>query len=153
MRILAVDPGSKRVGVAISDPTATIAQALVTIPAEPAGTLTSRLVEIAVAQEAKRIVVGLPRRLDGTRGPEAAAAEVLAASIRRASGLPVELVDERFSSVAAERSLIEGGVRREKRRHTVDRVAAALLLQSHLDGRKSRAGAGASGPKDDPAGR
>jgi putative Holliday junction resolvase len=153
MRILAVDPGSKRVGVAISDPTATIAQALMTIPAEPHGTLPSRLAKIAVAHQAERIVVGLPRRLDGTRGPEAAAAEVLAASIRRASGLPVELVDERFSSVAAERSLIEGGVRREKRRHTVDRVAATLMLQSHLDGRKSRAGTGASAPKDDPAGR
>jgi putative Holliday junction resolvase len=124
-----------------------------TIPAEPTGTLAARLVEIAAAQEAERIVVGLPRRLDGTRGPEAAAAEVLAASIRRASGLPVELVDERFSSVAAERSLIQGGVRREKRRQTVDRVAAALMLQSHLDSRKSRGGAGASAPEDDPAGK
>src|SRR5713226_8655000 len=151
MRILAVDPGSKRVGVAVSDPTATIAQALTTIPAEPADTLASRLTEIALAQEARRIVVGLPRRLDGTRGPEADAAEVLAASIRRASCLPVELVDERMTSVAAERSLIEGGVRREKWRHTVDRVAAALMLQSHLDRRKSRAGACA--PKDDRAGR
>lgn len=152
MRILAVDPGSKRVGIAVSDPTATIAQALMTIPAQPAGTLASRLVEIARAHDASRIVVGLPRRLDGTRGPEAAAAEDLAGSIRRASGLPVELVDERFSSVAAERSLIEGGVRRDKRRHTVDRVAAALMLQAHLDGRKTRAGHGSRAPEDDPAG-
>jgi putative Holliday junction resolvase len=136
MRILAVDPGSKRVGLAISDPTATIAQALATVPAEPAGTLASRLAEIAAAQEARRIVVGLPRRLDGTRGPEAAAAEALADSIRRASGLPVELVDERLTTVAAERSLIEGGVRRAKRRASVDRVAAALLLQAHLDRRR-----------------
>jgi putative holliday junction resolvase len=152
MRILAVDPGSRRVGVAVSDPTATIAQALMTIPAEPAGTLASRLAEIAMAHEATRIVVGLPRRLDGTRGPEAAAAEELAGSIRRASGLPVELVDERFSSVAAERSLIEGGLRREKRRHTVDRVAAALMLQAHLDRRKLRAGPVSGAPQDDAAG-
>ena len=152
MRILAVDPGSKRVGVAISDPTATIAQALMTIPAEPARTLPSRLAEIASAHEAQRIVVGLPRRLDGTRGPEAAAAEALAGALRQASGLPVELVDERLSSVAAERSLIEGGVRREQRRITVDRVAAALMLQAHLDRRKAGAGRGARGHKGDPAG-
>jgi putative pre-16S rRNA nuclease len=153
MRILAVDPGSKRVGVALSDPSATIAQALVTIRAEPSGTLASRLAEIARTHEAGLIVVGLPRRLDGSRGPEAAAAETLAASIRRASGLPVELVDERFSSVAAERSLVEGGVRRAKRRATVDRVAAALMLQAHLDRRKSRAATGRRVPtsKDQPA--
>ena len=134
---MAIDPGSKRVGVALSDPTATIAQALVTVPAQPASTLVSRLAEIARAHEAERIVVGLPLRLDGTQGPEAIAARELAAGIRKASGLPVELVDERMTSVAAERSLVEGGVRREKRRLTVDRVAAALLLQAHLDRRRS----------------
>jgi len=152
MRILGVDPGSKRVGVAVSDPTATIAQALITIPAEPARTLATRLAQIARTHEAERIVVGLPRRLDGTRGPEAAAAEALASSIRKASGLPVELVDERLSTVAAERSLVEGGMRREKRRLTVDRVAAALMLQAHLDRRKSGVGQGARSRKGDPTG-
>jgi putative Holliday junction resolvase len=151
MRILAVDPGSKRVGVAISDPTATIAQALMTVPAHPASTLASRLAEIARSQEASRIVVGLPRRLDGTRGPEAAAAEKLADSIRRASGLPVELVDERLTTVAAERSLVGGGMRREKRRLTVDRVAAALMLQAHLDRRRTAPDRGAPTSGDDPA--
>lgn len=138
MRILAVDPGSKRVGLAVSDPTETIAQALSTIPAEPGDTLTTRLAEIAKAHEARRIVVGLPLRLDGTRGPEAAAAKQLADALRQASGLPVELVDERMTTAAAERSLIAGGVRREKRRLVVDGVAATLLLQGHLD--RKRAG-------------
>lgn len=133
MRILAVDPGSKRVGLAVSDPTATIAQALSTVPAEPGDTLASRLAEIARTHEARRIVVGLPLRLDGTRGPEAAAAKQLADAVRKASGLPVELVDERMTTAAAERSLIAGGVRREKRRLVVDGVAATLLLQGHLD--------------------
>ncbi len=137
MRILAVDPGSKRVGLAVSDPTATIAQALSTVPAEPAATLASRLAEIAKAQDARRIVVGLPLRLDGRRGPEAVAAKELADRLRQESGLPVELVDERLTTAAAERSLIAGGVRREKRRLSVDRVAATLLLQGHLD-RKNR---------------
>jgi putative Holliday junction resolvase len=133
VRILAVDPGSKRVGIAVSDPSATIAQALATVPAEPAATLASRLTEIAKAHDARRIVVGLPLRLDGRRGPEAVAAKELADRLRQESGLPVELVDERLTTAAAERSLIAGGVRREKRRLSIDRVAATLLLQGHLD--------------------
>jgi putative pre-16S rRNA nuclease len=134
---MAVDPGSKRVGIALSDPSATIAQALATLPAEPAGTLVARLAEMAQTHGAERIVVGLPRRLDGTRGPEAVAAQELADHLRKASGLPVEMVDERLTSVAAERALIADGVRREKRRLTVDRVAAALMLQAHLDRRRA----------------
>ena len=133
MRVLAVDPGSKRVGIAVSDPTGTIAQPLTTIDAEPPETLAARLAELAAAHEAKRIVVGLPRRLDGSHGPAAKAARELADSMRKASGLPVELVDERLTTVAAERSMLAAGARRAKRHATVDRVAAALLLQSHLD--------------------
>jgi len=135
-RVLAVDPGSKRVGIAVSDPTGTIAQPLTTVDAEPHSTLAQRLVEIARANEAARIVVGLPRRMDGSYGPEAKAARELADAVRKASGLPVELADERLTTVAAERSMLEGGARRAKRRATVDRVAAALLLQSHLDRKK-----------------
>ena len=134
---MAVDPGSKRVGLAVSDPTGTIAQALSTIAAEPADTLPERLAEIAKSQEAQRIVVGLPLRLDGTHGPEAAAARRLASGLRQVSGLPVELVDERLTTAAAERSLIAGGVRREKRRLSIDRVAATLLLQGHLDSQRA----------------
>jgi putative holliday junction resolvase len=137
LRILAIDPGSKRVGLALSDPTATIAQALTTVPAEPVGTLPSRIAKIARDNEAARIVVGLPKRLDGSRGPEARAAQELADAVRKESGLPVELVDERLTTVAAERSLIAGGVRRAKRRLSVDRVAATLILQAHLDRRRA----------------
>jgi putative Holliday junction resolvase len=137
MRILAVDPGSKRVGLALSDPTGTIAQALTTVSADPGETLPSRLVQIARANDAGKIVVGLPLRLDGSSGPEAAAARKLADELRVASGLPVELVDERLTTAAAERAMISTGMRRAKRRTTVDRVAAALLLQSHLDRRRA----------------
>jgi putative Holliday junction resolvase len=133
---MAVDPGSKRVGVAISDPSATIAQALATVPAEPHGSLASRLAEIAVKNDAARIVVGLPLRMNGSHGPEAKAARELADALRKASGLPVELVDERLTTVSAERSMIEGGASRAKRRAGVDRVAATLLLQSHLDSKR-----------------
>jgi putative Holliday junction resolvase len=137
VRTLAVDPGTKRVGIAVSDPTGTIAQALTTIDAAPAESLAARLAEVAEQQGAGRIVVGMPRRMDGSYGPEAKAAIALADGIRQASGLPVELVDERLTTVAAERSLLEGGVRRAKRRQSVDRVAAAMLLQSHLDRRRA----------------
>jgi putative Holliday junction resolvase len=125
------------VGLALSDPTATIAQALTTVPAEPQATLAVRIAQIARSNEAARIVVGLPRRLDGSHGPEAKAAQRLADEIRKESALPVELVDERLTTVAAERSLIAGGVRRDKRRATVDRVAATLMLQAHLDRRRA----------------
>lgn len=137
MRTLAVDPGSKRVGLALSDPTGTIAQALPAVPAEPEATLASRVAEIAKTHDARIIVVGLPLRLDGTHGPEAAAARRLAHGIRQASRLPVELADERLTTAAAERSLIAGGVKRAKRRLTVDGVAATLLLQSHLDSKRA----------------
>lgn len=133
VRVIAIDPGTKRVGVAVSDPTGTIAQALTTVQAEPKDTLVARLTQIATDQEATRIVVGLPRRLDGSYGPEAKSALELADELRKASRLPVELVDERLTTVAAERSLVAGGVRRAKRRLSVDRVAATLLLQTHLD--------------------
>lgn len=136
MRILAVDPGSRRVGLALSDPTATIAQALATVPAEPAESLPSRIAEIAARHDVERLIVGLPLRLDGTHGPEAKLATRLAAAIRRESGLPVELVDERMTTAAAERALISGGVKREQRRQGVDRVAATMLLQGHLDHRR-----------------
>jgi putative holliday junction resolvase len=137
VRILAIDPGSKRVGLALSDPSATIAQALATVPAEPSASLAARIAQIAKTSEAARIIVGLPRRLDGSRGPEANAAQALADAIRKKSGLPVEMVDERLTTVAAERSLIAAGVRRDKRRLSVDRVAATLLLQAHLDHRRA----------------
>jgi putative Holliday junction resolvase len=94
------------------------------------------LAQIAKAQEASRIVVGLPLRLDGRHGPEAKAAQELAGRLRKASGLPVELVDERLTTAAAEKSLIAGGVRREKRRMSIDGVAATLLLQGHLDSKR-----------------
>ena len=83
-------------------------------------------------------MVGLPLRLDGTHGPEAKEAAGLAAELRRAAGLPVELLDERLTTAAAERALISGGMKRERRRREVDRVAATMLLQGHLDRRRPR---------------
>jgi len=137
-RVMAVDPGSRRVGVAVSDPTGTIAQPLSVVAAEPAGTLVERLAALARAHEVAELVVGLPRRMDGGQGPQARAARTLAGDLRRATGLPVTLVDERLTSVAAERALLAGGASRARRRQLSDQVAAALILQSHLDATRSR---------------
>lgn len=139
-RVLAVDPGSRRVGVAVSDPTGTVARPLAQVPAEPSTSLAQRLVRLAQEQEAEALVVGLPRRLDGSQGPEARAARELAAQLRELSGLPVTLVDERLTSVAAERALIAAGEKRARRRGLSDQVAAALILQQHLDMRNRRNG-------------
>ena len=141
-RILAVDPGSKRVGLAVSDPTQTIATALSTEPAEPESDLPSRLAVIAADQEAERIVVGLPREMNGSRGPAAAASERLAARLRAIAGVPVETFDERLTTAAAERSMIDAGARRKTRRQAIDRVAATLLLQGYLDRRRATKRAG-----------
>jgi putative Holliday junction resolvase len=142
MRILAVDLGSKRVGLAVSDPTGTIASPLTTVAADPDESLPERLAGIATEQEAERIVVGLPREMSGARGPAAAGAERLAARLRTAAGLPVETFDERLTTAAAERSLLEGGLKRAARRQAIDRVAAAMLLQTYLDRKKSARRAG-----------
>jgi putative Holliday junction resolvase len=139
-RVLALDPGTRRIGVAISDPTGTIAQPLTTVPAEPAASLVARLAALAAEREVERLVVGLPRRMDGGLGPEARAARALAEDLRHATGLPVSLVDERLTSVAAERTLLAGGASRARRRQLTDQVAAALILQTYLDRSAPRGG-------------
>src|SRR5262245_58411324 len=137
-RILAVDPGSRRVGVAVSDPTGTIAQPLTVLSAHPADTLIERLTTLTREQEATALVVGLPRRLDGRLGPEAEAALGLADQLRRATGLEVTMVDERLTSAAAERALLSSGASRARRRRLSDQVAAALILQTFLDSARPR---------------
>ena len=132
MRVLAVDLGSRRVGLARSDETGTIAEPLGVIPADPAETLVARLAAAASEAGAVEVVVGLPRRLDGSLGPEAHVARETARLLQQVSRLPVSLVDERLSTVQAERSLIAAGARRARRKAAVDGVAAALILQTYL---------------------
>jgi putative Holliday junction resolvase len=134
-RVLGLDPGSKRIGVAVSDPLGLTAQPHGVLDAT-ASDLKERLQELVAELEVDRIVVGLPVSLDGGEGPAAEEARRFAAQVREATGLPVELFDERFSSLTAERVLVEAGMRREKRRGARDRVAAAVFLQAYLDGRR-----------------
>jgi putative Holliday junction resolvase len=139
-RVLAVDPGSRRVGVALSDPEETIAQPLTSLAAEPRESLPARLAALAREHDAAELVVGLPRRLDGGQGPEAREARDLGERLRRLTGLRVTMVDERLTSVAAERALLATGTRRARRRELSDQVAAALILQTHLEARRRRRG-------------
>jgi putative holliday junction resolvase len=135
-RIVAIDPGTKRLGLAVSDPGEVIAQPVGVLAAQPESTLVERLAGKISELEGEELVVGLPRRLDGIRGPEAIAAEALARQLRQATGLRVTLVDERLTSVAAERSLRAAGRKRARRRELTDPVAAALILQTHLERRR-----------------
>jgi putative Holliday junction resolvase len=134
MRILALDHGTKRIGVAVSDETRTIAQPLEFIPAEPFADFLERLKQLIREKEVDLILIGLPRNMDGSYGPAAQKVEAFVAVLRSAVTVPIKSWDERLTSAQANRILIEGRVRREKRKAKVDQMAAAILLQSYLDG-------------------
>jgi putative Holliday junction resolvase len=145
MRVLGVDPGTVRVGLALSDERGAIASPHATL--QPRGREHAvQLVAVVVRETgAERVVVGLPLRLDGGESESSRRARWLAARIGEVAGVPVALWDERLTSVAAERHLADAGARGKKRRGAVDRVAAALLLQSYLDAQG--AGAWPSSPE------
>ena len=133
MRILALDHGTKRIGVAVSDETRTIAQPLEYILAEPFADFLERLKKILAEKEVDFILVGMPRNMDGSYGPAAQKVEVFVAALKSAVTAPIKLWDERLTSAMANRAMIQGGVRRDKRKEKVDAMAAAILLQSYLD--------------------
>ena len=133
MRILALDHGTKRVGVAISDELKMIAQPLEFIPAEPVADFLERLKELIQQKEVELLLLGLPRNMDGSYGPAALKVQEFAAVLKDKIAVPVKLWDERLTSAQAHRFLIQGGVRRKERKEKVDKTAAAILLQSYLD--------------------
>jgi putative Holliday junction resolvase len=134
-RVLGIDVGSVRVGLAVSDETCTLASPLATVPNNP-HTIWTRIAGEMEDRQVERVVVGLPRKLDGSEGDAAEQARGFAAELQRRVAAPVEFWDERFTTTIAERSLIESGVRRRRRREVIDAVAAAVLLQSWLDARR-----------------
>jgi putative Holliday junction resolvase len=133
MRILALDIGARRVGVAVSDPLGWTAQGLPTLARENDPQLIEAVRGIVRELDVERVVIGLPRNMNGTVGPQAQKALAFADALRTALELPVDTWDERLTTVAAERSLAEGGLGGWKRRRSVDRVAAQLILQGFLD--------------------
>lgn len=133
MRILAIDHGTKRIGIAVSDELKMIAQPLEFVPAEPFSEFLERLKAIIREKEVEMILVGMPRNMDGSYGPAALKAQEFSAVLKSKVAIPIEMWDERLTSAQAQRFLIEGGVRRAERKRKVDKTAAAILLQSYLD--------------------
>jgi len=133
MRILALDYGTVRVGVAVSDELKIIAQPLEFIAAQPAEGLLARLQQILREKEVELIIIGLPRNMNGSDGPAAESARRFAETLRQSVPQPIKMLDERLTSVQANRLLIQAKVRRAEQKKKVDMMAAAILLQSYLD--------------------
>jgi putative Holliday junction resolvase len=133
MRILALDHGTVRIGVALSDELKMIASPLEFIPAEPFADFLTRLKQLLQEKEVEQIIVGLPRNMDGSFGPAAEKVRDFITTLKTEVNLPIRTWDERLTSSQANRILIEGNVRRDKRKEKVDGMAAAILLQSYLD--------------------
>lgn len=136
MRVLGIDLGSKRIGVAVSDRTGTIASPLTVIqrsgsPARDHQTIAKLVLE----EEAEAVVVGLPLNMNGSEGPAAKAAIAEAKALATVVGVPVHTSDERRTTVTADRAMMEAGMNAQARRKVVDKIAAAVLLQHWLDGR------------------
>ena len=133
MIVLGIDYGLARTGVAASDPMGILASPVTVLHEANRKKLAAALAEIARERGAGKLILGLPLRTDGTRGDKALACEALADLLRAQSGLPVELWDERFSTVSAHQALSAANVRGKQRKDTVDAVAAVIILQSYLD--------------------
>lgn len=141
MRIMGLDFGSKTVGVAVSDAMFVTAQGVETIPRKSPGKLRqtlARVEELIVEYQVEQIVLGFPKNMNNTEGERCEKTLQFKEMLERRSGLPVVLWDERLTTVAAERTLMESGVRRERRKSYVDKIAAVLILQSYLDAQAFR---------------
>jgi putative holliday junction resolvase len=134
-RLLAIDLGEVRVGLAVSDPGQVLASPAETlqVPRNADGPTLDALVNAAVRHEAAGLVVGLPRKLDGREDDAARRARWFAERLRARTGLPVALRDERFTTVEAERVMLDADVSRAGRKESIDKVAASVLLQGVLE--------------------
>lgn len=136
MRIMGLDYGSKTVGVAVSDALLLTAQAVETIcrPQETKLRRTlARIEELCREYGVERIVLGFPKNMNNTIGDRAEKSLEFAEMLKRRTGLPVVMWDERLTTVAAERTLVESGIRREHRKEHIDQIAAVFILQGYLD--------------------
>ena len=141
MRIMGLDYGSKTVGVAVSDALLLTAQAVETIsrPQETKLRRTlARIEEMCREYEIEKIILGFPKNMNNTIGDRAEKSLEFAEMLKRRTGLPVVMWDERLTTVAAERTLMESGVRREHRKEHIDQIAAVFILQGYLDAESNR---------------
>ena len=141
MRIMGLDFGSRTVGVAISDPLGITAQGIEIIRRERESMLRhtlSRLEELIVEYQVDEIVLGFPKNMNDTVGERAQKSLEFKDKLERRTGLPVTMWDERLTTVAADRAMIEAGIRRENRKEYVDKLAAVFILQGYLDSLQHR---------------
>ena len=136
MAILAIDHGAKRIGLAISDALGIAAHGLPTLRRTTLERDLQAIRQIVEDRAVSEIVVGLPRNMDGSLGPQASLAQSFADEVEAATGLPVRLVDERLSSRRAERTLAQAGLTARKRKARVDRMAAQFILEQYLSLRR-----------------
>jgi putative Holliday junction resolvase len=133
MRILALDYGSKRIGLALSDPTGTLARPLPFVPAKADAPLAREIAALVKKEEAHLILLGLPRHMDGSIGEAAAQVQAFATLLGQATPIRIQLIDERLSTVQASRQLQEAGRNTRQQRGKIDSEAACVLLQGYLD--------------------
>ncbi|MDN4618782.1 Holliday junction resolvase RuvX [Paenibacillus sp. PsM32] len=138
MRILGLDYGDRKIGVAISDAFGWTAQGVEVIDRKRTKDVDARIVELIRELEVTEIVVGLPKNMNGSVGPRGQLSMEFAESLKESVQLPVHLWDERLTTVSAERTLIEADVSRKKRKQVVDKMAASLILQNYLDAKSKR---------------
>ncbi len=132
-RLIGIDPGTTTLGLALSDTTRLIASGLETIRRTKFKADSARLLTLIDEHEVAGLVIGLPLNLDGSEGPRAQASKALARNLSKLTALPILLWDERLSTVAAERTLLEADASRARRGQVIDKLAATIILQSALD--------------------
>ena len=133
MRILAIDYGSTRIGLALSDPTGTLARPLPFIPAKADAKLAREIAALVEKEHVELILLGLPRHMNGSLGEAATLVQAFAAILGQATPIRIKLIDERLSTVQASRQLQEAGKNTRAQRGRIDSEAAAVLLQGYLD--------------------
>ena len=133
MRIIGIDYGERRVGVAISDPLGSIALGVDTIEVTSLKDAVAKVSEVCREKDAATVVVGLPLNMNGTRGPMVDRVERFVSELTEAAGLPVVTYDERLSSAMVERTLLDADMSRNKRKGVRDKLAAQVILQGYLD--------------------
>ena len=148
-RIIALDVGDRRIGIAVSDPLGFTAQPVETYTRVGYGPDTRRIAQLAGQYETNRILCGLPLNMDGTQGFQTQKVREFAAKLEEA-GLTVEFYDERMTTVLAEDALLEADMRRENRKKKVDMVAAVMILQSYLDAQAAKSAAAAQEDEEEP---
>lgn len=138
-RYMALDVGERRIGVAVSDPLGIIARTLAVVKRDTDESAIARIRELMSQEDVGRLVIGFPRSLSGEVGPQARAVEAFAKQLESAIDVPVEMWDERLSTVTAARVLTERGQSAREQKRTIDAVAAAVILQDYLDAQRMQA--------------